>query len=79
MPLFRHPCLVRGVVYTDSGAFVISRGIVDVPEEVGQAFAWIPVAPHPEPPASARLTADFGARSNDELVADSRIRRSNGN
>jgi len=53
MPLFRHPCLVRGVVHTDSGAFVISRGIVDVPEEVGQSFGWIPVE-DPEPMASSR-------------------------
>jgi hypothetical protein len=64
MPLFRHPCLVRGVVYTDSGAFVISRGIVDVPEEVGHSFGWIPIE-DPEPMASSptrRLQNDANSR-----------------
>ena len=40
MGLFRHPHLVRGVVHTSQGSFVISRGLVDVPDEVGDAHGW---------------------------------------
>jgi hypothetical protein len=70
MPLFHHPCLVRGVVYTPSGAFVVSRGIVDVPEDVGQSFGWVPVGAHPEAIASSPLTASSANRSKEALVAD---------
>ncbi len=40
MGLYRHPHLVRGVVHTPEGAFRIDRGLVEVPEEVGDALGW---------------------------------------
>lgn len=43
MGLFRHPHLVRGTVYTPKGAFVILRGIVDVPDDIGEQYGWEPV------------------------------------
>ena len=43
MGLYRHPHLVRGTVHTPKGAFVILRGIVDVPDEIGEQFGWEPV------------------------------------
>ena len=41
MSLFRHPHLVRGVVHTAEGAFVIHRGIVDLPDVVGDSLGWV--------------------------------------
>jgi hypothetical protein len=40
MSLFRHPHLVRGIVHTAEGAFVIHRGIADVPEDIGDSLGW---------------------------------------
>jgi hypothetical protein len=40
MGLFRHPHRTRGVVETEKGRFVISRGLLDVPDEVGDAHGW---------------------------------------
>jgi hypothetical protein len=40
MTLFRHPHLVRGIVHTHSGQFFVTRGCVDVPDEVGEALGW---------------------------------------
>jgi hypothetical protein len=41
MGLFRHPHLVRGVVHTADGNFAISRGVVSVPDEVGESRGWV--------------------------------------
>jgi hypothetical protein len=43
MSRYRHPHLIRGTVYTPKGAFVVSRGIVDVPDEIGLMFGWAPI------------------------------------
>jgi hypothetical protein len=40
MPLFRHPHLVRGIVHTSLGAFELDRGLVDVPDTVGESLGW---------------------------------------
>jgi hypothetical protein len=40
MALFRHPYLIRGIVHTPHGAFAIVRGLVDLPDEVGEALRW---------------------------------------
>ena len=40
MSLFRHPHLVRGIVHTPHGAFTIVRGVVDLPDEIGDALGW---------------------------------------
>jgi hypothetical protein len=40
MPLFRHPHLVRGIVYTSRGAFELDRGLADVPDVVGESLGW---------------------------------------
>jgi hypothetical protein len=41
MSVFRHPHLVRGIVQTYRGRFAISRGLVDVPDEVGEFYGWL--------------------------------------
>ena len=45
MGLFRHPHLVRGVVHTSKGSFAISRGLVNVPDEVGELYGWLRLEP----------------------------------
>ena len=40
MPLFRHPCLVRGIVHTPYGAFSLVRGLVEMPDEIGESLGW---------------------------------------
>ena len=41
MSLFRHPHLVRGIVHTTEGAFVIHRGIVEIPDDAGHSLGWV--------------------------------------
>jgi hypothetical protein len=43
MGLYQHPHLTRGVVHTPEGAFRINRGIVELPDELGESFGWTPV------------------------------------
>jgi hypothetical protein len=45
MGLFRHPHLVRGIVHTPKGNFAISRGLVRVPDEVGESYGWVQEQP----------------------------------
>jgi hypothetical protein len=45
MGLFRHPHLVRGVVHTSKGSFAIIRGLVNVPDEVGESCGWLRLEP----------------------------------
>jgi hypothetical protein len=40
--MFQHPHLIRGIVRTPQGAFVVSRGLVEVPDELGEALGWRP-------------------------------------
>ena len=40
MATFQHPFLIRGVVRFASGAFLISRGRVELPDEVGEPLGW---------------------------------------
>ena len=40
MAIFRHPHLVRGIVHTAHGAFTVVRGLVDLPDEIGEALRW---------------------------------------
>ena len=65
MSLFRHPHLIRGVVHTSQGSFAISRGLVDVPDEVGESYGWLRLEledQHDKPmPIAAGLTRG-GAR-----------------
>jgi hypothetical protein len=40
MSIFQHPHLTRGIVKTPKGAFVISRGLVEMPADVGESLGW---------------------------------------
>lgn len=54
MSLFRHPHLTRGIIRTPHGAFTIRRGIVDVPDDVGQSLGWDRVEEDDERATDAR-------------------------
>ena len=56
MGLFRHPHLVRGTVHTPKGAFVILRGIVNVPDDIGEEYGWEAVGG--DEPAGIRVPQD---------------------
>ncbi len=43
MSTFQHPHLIRGIVMTARGAFVISRGLVEAPDDVGESLGWLRV------------------------------------
>jgi len=40
MAVFQHPHLTRGVVITAKGAFVVTRGFVTAPDEIGDSLGW---------------------------------------
>jgi hypothetical protein len=43
MASYRHPHLIRAIVHTPHGAFAVVRGLVDLPDEVGERLGWAPV------------------------------------
>jgi hypothetical protein len=45
MGLYQHPHLIRGVVHTPIGAFTVKRGIVELPDDMGESLGWEPVTP----------------------------------
>ena len=65
MGLFQHPHLTRGVVKTAKGAFVISRGLVDMPDELGESLGW-----RPADPANATTTNVSLSSSTESGMAD---------
>ena len=63
MGMFQHPHLIRGIVRTSKGAFVVARGIVEVPDELGESLGWRPVdsADDTPPTASRSLPISCGS------------------
>jgi len=57
MAMFQHPHLTRGVVKTTKGAFVITRGLVNAPEEIGELLGWTRVDSETGLPSDAALSA----------------------
>jgi len=43
MRVFQHPHLTRGIVTTPKGSFIVTRGLVEMPEEIGEALGWRPI------------------------------------
>jgi len=43
MSVFQHPHLTRGIVQTPKGAFMISRGRVEMPDDIGESLGWLAV------------------------------------
>jgi hypothetical protein len=57
MSVFHHPHLTRGIVKTPKGSFVIVRGLVEVPDEIGDALGWDRVDLESQPPAAAQASS----------------------
>lgn len=71
MGLYQHPHLTRGVVHTPEGAFSINRGIVELPDELGEAFGWTPVSSEGEiAPALAAVRMTPPREPNGDVRAD---------
>ena len=64
MSLFRHPHLVRGIVHTHQGQFFINRGLVEMPDDVGESLGWQRVEADQDDPARNQQTGsnDSGPR-----------------
>ena len=62
MSVFQHPHLTRGIVKTAMGAFLVTRGLVEAPDDIGEALGWRPVGSddqtQPELSKSARGEAE---------------------
>lgn len=61
MGVFQHPHLTRGIVKTAKGAFLISRGLVEMPDELGESLGWRPVDSENDTPTNARPSRESGA------------------
>jgi len=57
MSVFQHPHLTRGVVKTPHGAFVVARGLVEMPDEVGEGLGWRRVDDDADAPMAAEPSA----------------------
>jgi hypothetical protein len=71
MSIFQHPHLTRGIVKTPKGAFVISRGLVEMPADIGESLGWRQVDDDDDMPstaaiAQARAAHGAGRRSSTE-------------
>ena len=58
--IFQHPCLNRGIVTTAKGSFVITRGLVEAPDDVGESLGWLPVGDDEKPaePSTSRQSVE---------------------
>jgi hypothetical protein len=63
MAVFQHPHLTRGIVRTPGGAFVISRGIVSAPDEIGEALGWRRIDEESHVPSPSLVPAEQRAAS----------------
>ena len=53
MRVFQHPHLTRGIVTTAKGSFIVTRGLVEMPDEIGEELGWRPVDDDADRPAEA--------------------------
>ena len=62
MSVFQHPHLTRGIVKTPGGAFAISRGLVEMPDEIGLSLGWRPINDDDDAPAGGERSRTQPAR-----------------
>ena len=68
MSVFQHPHLSRGIVKTPNGAFVISRGLVEMPDEVGDSLGWRAIDREDDAPTEAERADAQAAQRRVMLV-----------
>jgi hypothetical protein len=54
MSVFQHPHLTRGIVTTAKGSFIVIRGLVEMPDEIGESLGWRRVDQDDDRPSDAR-------------------------
>ena len=69
MAMFQHPHLTRGVVMTPKGAFVIIRGFVSAPDEVGDSMGWRRVDDESPVASQAQLASVRSSAMRTEALA----------
>jgi hypothetical protein len=69
MAVFQHPHLTRGVVMTPKGAFVIVRGFVSAPDEVGDSMGWRRVDEESPVASQAQLAAARSSAMRPDAMA----------
>ena len=75
MSLFHHPHLTRGIVKTPKGSFLIVRGLVEAPDEIGESLGWdrVDLESHPQAQAHASsngLTSDRHVSARPAVLRD---------
>jgi hypothetical protein len=68
MGMFQHPHLTRGIVKTAKGAFQISRGLVEIPDELGESLGWRPADPATDTSTTASQPEGAAAQGRRERV-----------
>jgi len=71
MSVFHHPHLTRGIVKTPKGSFLIVRGLVEAPDEIGESLGWdrVDVESQPQHHVSNELASETGERHVSALPA----------
>jgi hypothetical protein len=69
MSVFQHPHLTRGIVKTAKGSFIVKRGLVEMPDEIGEELGWQPVDTDSEYQNELRA---LRARNFDDAAASQR-------
>lgn len=68
MGMFHHPHLTRGIVRTAKGAFVVSRGLVEMPDELGESLGWLPADAADGTPTTGGATHRSQAQESQHLT-----------
>ena len=72
MGVFLHPHLTRGVVKTARGAFQITRGRIEMPDDIGESLGWRRVEEdetpaEPREPSAHRMSPAMAVNVSDKL------------
>ena len=66
MSVFQHPHLTRGIVKTPKGAFLVSRGLVEAPDDIGEELGWQPVGSDDQTPLELATSARSKSQGSDQ-------------
>jgi hypothetical protein len=66
MSVFQHPHLTRGIVKTSKGAFLVTRGLVEAPDDIGEELGWRPVSSDEQTQPELSKSGRGGANGSDK-------------
>jgi hypothetical protein len=67
MSVFQHPHLTRGIVKTPKGSFLVSRGLVEAPDDIGEELGWLAVGSDDQTPLELAMSAGSRTRRSDKV------------